>query len=178
VETLLTKQRILELFRALDAELRKDDVIGELHVVGGAVLCLALNARPATRDVDAYFEPSGAVRKGAARVAARHGAPETWLNDAVKGYLSTDGEYRPFLELPNLRVLTALPEYLLAMKCLAFRLGAEFSDEADVRYLLRYLNIERYEDALEVVTRYYPRERFPQKAFCALEEILGTGDVR
>jgi hypothetical protein len=87
--------------------------------------------------------------------------------------LSADGEYCPFLELPNLRVLTAAPEYLLAMKCLAFRLGPEFQDEADVRYLLRYLNIERYEVALEIVTRYYPRERFPQKAFYALEEILG-----
>jgi hypothetical protein len=68
--------------------------------------------------------------------------------------------------------MTASPEYLLAMKCLAFRLGAEFQDEADVRYLLRYLNIERYETALDVIARYYPKERFPQKAFYALEEIL------
>ena len=59
------------------------------------------------------------------------------------------------------------------MKCLAFRLGAEFHDEADVRYLLRYLNIERYATALGVIARYYPKERFPQKAFYALEEILG-----
>jgi hypothetical protein len=59
------------------------------------------------------------------------------------------------------------------MKCLAFRLGAEFHDEADVRYLLRYLNIERYEAAVEIITRYYPRDLFPQKAFYALEEILG-----
>jgi hypothetical protein len=52
-----------------------------------------------------------------------------------------------FLVLPNLRVQTAQPEYLLAMKCLAFRRGAEFHDEADVRFLLRYLNIDRYEAA-------------------------------
>lgn len=32
-------------------------------------------------------------------------------------YLSPSGEYRPFLEQPNLRALTAQPEYLLAMKC-------------------------------------------------------------
>jgi hypothetical protein len=173
VEVLLTKERIVELLQALDSELRKENVIGELHIVGGAVLCLALNARPATRDVDAQFEPSSAVRKAAARVAATEDVPEGWLNDAAKGYLSSAGEYRPFLELPNLRVLTAAPEYLLAMKCLAFRLGAEFQDEADVRYLLRYLNIERYEAAVEIVTRYYPKERFPRKAFYALEEILG-----
>jgi hypothetical protein len=75
--------------------------------------------------------------------------------------------------LRNLRVLVAEPEYLLAMKCLAFRLGPEFQDEADVRFLLRYLNIERLDDAISVITRYYPREGFPQKALCALEEMLG-----
>jgi len=173
MDPLLTVERIEELLRALDAELRRSEVVGELYVVGGAVLCLALRSRPATRDVDAHFEPAAAVRQAAARVAAEHDVPEGWLNDAAKGFLSPRGEYRPFLVLPNLRVLTAQPEYLLAMKCLAFRLGAEFQDEADVRFLLRYLNIDRYEAALDLITRYYPRDRFPQKAFYALEEILG-----
>ena len=177
METSLSKARIEELFHALDEELRQRSVVGELHVVGGAVLCVALNARPATRDVDAYFEPTKIVREAAARVGKRLGVPANWLNDAAKGFMSRDGDYRPFLELENLRVLMAQPEYLLAMKCLAFRLGAEFHDEADVRYLLRYLNIERYDAALEVITRYYPRERFPQKAFYALEEILGAGQI-
>lgn len=173
METSLTKARIEELFHALDAELRPHGVVGELYVVGGAVLCVALRARPATRDVDAYFEPTQVIREAAARVGASFDVPEGWLNDAVKGFLSPRGDYTPFLELPNLRVMMAAPEYLLAMKCLAFRFGAEFHDESDVRYLLRYLNIDRYETALAVITRYYPYERFPQKAFYALEEILG-----
>jgi hypothetical protein len=69
-------------------------------------------------------------------------------------------------------VLTAEPEYLLAMKCLAFRLGAEFHDESDVRFLLRLLAIERYDAAVEVITRYYPLQRFPRKTLYALEELL------
>lgn len=69
--------------------------------------------------------------------------------------------------------MVAIPEYLLAMKCLAFRLGPELHDETDVRFLLRYLNIERYDAAVEVIQRYYPKERFPQKTLYALEEILG-----
>jgi hypothetical protein len=32
--------------------------------------------------------------------------------------------------------MIAQPAYLLAMKCLSFRIGAEFHDEDDVRYLL------------------------------------------
>jgi hypothetical protein len=68
--------------------------------------------------------------------------------------------------------MVAQPAYLLAMKCLSMRIGAEFRDEDDIRYLLRYLNIESYEHALEVITRFYPEERFPQKALYALEELL------
>ena len=168
----LEAETIEALFRALDAELRASGTVGEVYVVGGAVMCMALRARPSTRDIDALFEPAKAVRQAAARVATALDVPEHWLNDAAKAYLSPAGEYRPFLDLPNLRVLVAQPEYLLAMKCLAFRLGPEFQDEADVRFLLRYLNIEQYDDALQVITRYYPRERFPQKAFYALEELL------
>ena len=69
--------------------------------------------------------------------------------------------------------MTASPEYLLAMKCLGMRLGPEFHDEADIRYLLRYLNVTDYETAMEIVTRYYPTKRIPQKTLYALEEILG-----
>ena len=105
-------------------------------------------------------------------VAAASGLPGDWLNDAVKGYLSDREDFHRYLDLSNLRVLTASPEYLLAMKCLAMRLGEGFHDEDDVRFLLRYLNLTDYGKALEVVTRYYPRERLPQKTLYALEEML------
>ncbi len=112
------------------------------------------------------------MRAAAARVALRAGFPPDWLNDGVKGFLSERGAFSPFLERDHLRVMVAQPEYLLAMKCLALRLGAEFHDEDDVRYLLRHLNIDRYEQAIAVVTRFYPLERFPRKTLYALEELL------
>ena len=86
--------------------------------------------------------------------------------------MSQRGDYQPYLELSNLSVMTASPEYLLAMKCLSMRLGAEFHDEADIRYLLRYLNITEPNAALDTVARYYPLDRIPQKTLYALEEIL------
>lgn len=69
--------------------------------------------------------------------------------------------------------MVAQPEYLLAMKCLAMRIGEEFHDEEDVRYLLRHLNISTYDAAIKVVSRFYPLERFPQKALYALQDLLG-----
>jgi len=105
-------------------------------------------------------------------VAIRAGIHADWLNDAVKGFLSAQGEFAPFLELDHLRVTVAQPDYLLAMKCLAMRIGAEFHDEDDVRYLLRHLNIQTAETAQRVISNYYPLDRFPQKTLYALEELL------
>jgi hypothetical protein len=135
-------------------------------------MCLALEARAATRDVDAFFRPTRLVRQAAARVAVAAGVPENWLNDAVKGFLSPRGEFEAYLELPHLRVFIARPEYLLAMKCASMRLGEEFHDLDDVRYLLRYLNISTARDALDIVARYFDEDHLPPKTPLALEELL------
>jgi hypothetical protein len=168
----LTRAEIRRLFELLEAELGRREVEGEVYLVGGAVMCLALNARESTRDIDAFFRPASVVREAAARVAATANLPPTWLNDAVKGYLSPRGEYDPYLDLPHLRVFVARPEYLLAMKCASMRLGEEFHDLDDVRYLLRYLNIESAADAMAIVLRYFDAERIPVKTRFALEELL------
>ena len=169
---MLTDKDIRRLFELLNRELERDGVEGELFLVGGAVMCLVYDARAATRDVDAFFRPADKVRKAAARVALLADIEPDWLNDAVKVFLSDRGEFDRFIELDHLRVMVAQPAYLLAMKCLSMRIGAEFHDEEDVRYLLRYLNIESYDRALDQVTRYYPIEQFPQKTLYALEEML------
>jgi hypothetical protein len=168
----LTARDIRRLFELLNAELRRGGTEGELFLVGGAVMCLAYDARPSTQDVDAFFRPARQVREAAARVAAEVGMPADWLNDAVKGFMSEQGEFAPFLELDHLRVMVAQPGYLLAMKCLSMRIGAEFHDEDDIRYLLRHLDITRYDGAVAVITQFYPLEQFPQKTLYALAEIL------
>lgn len=167
-----SRHDIERLFQRLNDELSRLGVTGEVYLVGGAVMCLVFDARRSTKDIDAFFRPARAVREAAQRIAARFGLSPDWLNDAVKGYLSDKGDFQPYLESSNLRVLTAAPEYLLAMKCLAMRLGEEFHDEDDVRFLLRYLNLTDHQAALDIVTRYYPLEQFPQKTLYALEEIL------
>lgn len=167
-----TKADIARLFELLNAELARGDVEGEVYVVGGAVMCISLDARGATRDVDAVFKPARLVREASARVAAIADVPENWLNDAVKGYLSQRGDFDPFLALSNLRVFVASPSYLLAMKCMAMRLSEEFHDLDDVRYLLRYLNITHANDALAIVTSFFDESQVPLKTRLALEELL------
>jgi hypothetical protein len=169
----LTSHDIRRLLELLDGELAADGAKGEIYLVGGAVMCLALDARPATRDVDAFFKPTAVIRRAALRVAAKASVPETWLNDAVKAFLSPRGEFDSFLELSHLSVYIARPEYLLAMKCAAMRLGEEFHDLDDVRYLLRYLNITGVDETIELVTRYFDETQLLPKTRLVLEELLG-----
>lgn len=168
----LTQADLRRLFDLLNEELRSVGTEGELFLVGGAVMCLAYATRPSTQDVDALFRPPKEIRAAAARVAIRAGVNPDWLNDGVKGFLSAQGDFAPFLELDHLRIMVAQPAYLLAMKCLAMRIGAEFHDEDDIRYLLRHLDLRNYEKAVAVITKYYPLERFPQKTLYALAELL------
>ena len=170
--TKLTSADIRSLLALLNTELGVSDIRGEVYLVGGAVMCLVYGARAATRDVDAWFRPATLIRQAAARVAARAAMPDNWLNDAVKRYLGSRGEFDPFLELSHLTVFVAHPEYLLAMKCAAMRLGEEFHDVDDVRYLLRFLNISTADEALRIVTKYFDAAWLQPKTRLALEELL------
>lgn len=174
----LNRKDILRLFEVLNTELRGRGVEAELFLVGGAVMCLAYNIRPSTRDVDALFKPAGIVREAAAVIAAREGMNENWLNNGVKGFLSDQGEFENFLELSNLRIMVASADYMLAMKCLALRIGAEFHDVDDVRYLIRHLDIDSYDEAVMTISRFYPLDRFPHKTLYALEELFIRGTAQ
>src|SRR6202047_4944085 len=103
----LTQADLRRLFELLNQELGRSGTQGELFLVGGAVMCLAYAARPSTQDVDAVFRPPTEVRKAAARVATRARVKADWLNDAVKGFMSSRGDFAPFLDLDHLRIMMA-----------------------------------------------------------------------
>ena len=61
------------------------------------------------------------------------------------------------LNLPDLSVLMPVPEYLLAMKCMAARAESGSRDLADVKFLIQYLGLRDKEVVLSIVEDYYPR---------------------
>lgn len=67
--------------------LHQRGIQGDLYRVGGAAMAVAYNARRATRDGEAVFEPKMEIYKAAREVAEELGLPPGWLNDAVKGFL-------------------------------------------------------------------------------------------
>src|SRR4051812_46678129 len=121
--SVLTKAQILTALSSLDERLEARAVMGGLCIFRGTAMGLVFDARGSTREVDGIFVPKSELADGARMVAEALGLLETWLNDGVKGFVSTNGELTD--EGPprfkHLRFLRPTSEYLLAMKCIAAR---------------------------------------------------------
>lgn len=168
---MLTRPLILRLFRAVNRELRGAGVIGEVGICGEAVMCVVFRAREPTKDVDAIFAPTREIRAAVRKVAEKFDLPPDWLNDAAKAYFHVEPPREDVLNLSNLRVWAPLPDYLLAMKCVAARFDTH--DRDDVIFLLSYLRLKKPSEVFTVVERYYPHRMIPAKARFLIEELLG-----
>ena len=164
--TMLSQATIVAALSQLSGELGKRGVLGELNVVGGTAMVLAFNARDSTKDVDAIFEPSAEIRSAAAVVAESLALPPDWLNDAAKGFLSASGEFTPVatMDLPHLRVQAPSPEYMLAMKVMAARVG--------IAFLIRLLALTTSDAVMTIVARYYDPSRILPRSVYLVDQIL------
>lgn len=171
---MLGRDQIRRLLHELEAELATAGAIGEVGILGGAVMCLVFDARVATRDVDAVFRPTSEIRAAASRVAKANGLPEDWLNDAAKGFLVSTPPRVSVLDLPHLRVWAPTAEYMLAMKCVSARYDTH--DAEDVEFLIRELALRTPEEVFAVIARYYPKSLVPPKTRFLVEELLVTRD--
>ena len=98
---MLTKKKIETCLKALNEKLKAEDIKGELCLYGGAVMCLAYNVRPMTKDVDAIFEPTKKIRDAAHEIARELRVPNDWLNDGVKGFLVKHSKKKLFNVQPE-----------------------------------------------------------------------------
>ena len=165
----MTAAEIEKYLREINDELALQDVQGEICLYGGAVMCLVYKARPATKDIDAIFEPVKFIRSAIRKITERHDLPLDWLNYAVRMFV-VEHEKENFLDLSNLKVFAPVPEYLLAMKILAAR--AESFDLEDIKFLLAKLNLQTVESVLEIVKNYYPNKIVKPETGFLLEELL------
>ncbi len=176
----LTRDEILGALAELDRRLEVQGIVGEICLFGGALMVLAFNARLSTKDVDALFQPSAEVRKAAGEVARERGWPVAWLNDGVKGFISTRHETTAgqLPQFANLRLTMPTPEYLLAMKCVAARIGlvaGEADDTADIRFLIRHLGLADAQSVLNLVADFFPPDRVPAKTRFLVESLFEEG---
>ena len=155
----------------------------EISIYGGAALGLVWNLREFTRDVDAVVHGDATyLRQAAQAVANERGWPEDWLNDGVKGFLSSNPSLNfwrdlPSIEKPGIRVFIPSPEYLFAMKAMAMRIGDPTSarDIDDLRALGAMIRVKNSEHAITLVEQYYPASRISPKTQFGLQELFDAG---
>ena len=167
---MLDASTIKTLLLELNDELGKHGEVGEVGLVGGAVMCLVYNARAATRDVDAVFKPTAVIRKLARALASKHDLPDDWLNDAAKAYVQGEFKQESVLSLAHLRVWAPEPRYMLAMKCLAARWDTH--DRSDVIFLIGKLGLTKAAEVFSIIEAYYPKRRILPKTQFLVEELF------
>jgi len=167
----------------------------DIAVFGGSALMLASNFRFSTEDVDIaeIVRPWPQwLADVVARIAARNGWVEGWLNDAVNTFLSpraqperdlvTWGTFPRAADKTGLTVLVPTARYLLALKLKALRV-AKFDkgtkDISDVAGLLQVLGITAADEAIAILKEFYPnsapdaeRARFVLKHILSLESTI------
>jgi len=168
----------------MSANHKADDstLTGEICLFGGTVMMLAFTARLTTKDVDALFQPTQTIRELARRIATDQHLPLDWLNDGVKGFVSIRHETTAgnLPQFPHLRLTMPVPEYLLAMKCMAARIGGtadESSDVNDIVFLVRHLELKSAKEVLDLVGQYYPANRIPMKTQYLVEGLFEEGRI-
>lgn len=137
--------------------------VGEIALYGGSAILLQFEASFRTADVDAVVQSGDhtAILDAARAVAARRGWLRSWFSEAVANYLADNpattfhGSY-PSESRPGLRVYVARPDYLLAMKLRAMRVGTR--DEADAAMLARACGLATAEQFVQLVQTFFPKE--------------------
>jgi hypothetical protein len=123
-----------------------------------------------------------------ARIASQNGWPDDWLNDAVSIFLSPlarserdfvfMGTFPRATEHAGLRVFVPNARYMLALKLKALRVSKYekgTTDLADVASLLGVLGIKDVEEAIAVLTDFFPNSPADvDKARFVLRHLLAT----
>ena len=172
------KEQIHKALMRLGELLRDRRVTGEIAISEGATIVLGFDFRTATQDVDSLItDGHGQVIQAAQEVGKELHLPPNWLNEQATIYLSKNRDFSLFKTYPSegqfgLRVLLAKPEYILAMKLLAFRVYA--ADVDDIKHLALHLNRTSAEDLLSLLKHYYPNEQIAPKRVLQVTELART----
>jgi hypothetical protein len=172
----LNIQTIHEALSRLNDLLRAKETTGEICIFGGAAMVLAFDARFATRDLDAIFVPKNVIMGAIEMIADEMNLPKSWLNDGVKGFVSDKKDFTEenMPQFSHLRVIRPTAAYLLAMKCMASRVGGygERGDITDIKLLCKHLECKDAGEVFQIILNYYPQSQIPIRTQYFIEEIF------
>lgn len=161
-QKVLAKADIERGFVLLNEVLAKDGVHATVNLVGGAVMLLVYDVRPATQDIDGWIVPENHIERHIRSVGRQLG-DERWLHEQALMYFPDHhpgkGDFIPCRDYSHVSVQVADERTMFAMKALALR---NPKDRNDFLFLAKILNIRTVEEAMTVIGTYY-RDVSPDK---------------
>jgi len=174
----LSKDRIIAIFEAMGDICKKHGSYFEIAIYGGSALMLEFDYRESTVDID-YVALQGAQStiEAIANIACTSMGLENFvLRDDVSMFVSDIASYNIYGEFPkgngNLRVFTAKPQYIFAMKIMAMRNSMETQDLRDIWEIADRCKIKTYQQAVDVLQQYYPGKKLPVRNDLILQDIF------
>jgi len=166
----LTKEDILRYFDVLNEHLKARGINGEIIMCGGASLSCIYNARNSTHDIDAVFEPAKDFREIIKQIADDHNLTDDWLNDGVKGFLSSNMTSTIYKEYSNLSVRSIDADGLLALKLTSARLFS--TDKQDSICLMKHLGVQSEQEMFDIVDKYIPKRQQSLRSYYFSKEAF------
>lgn len=178
---MLDHDTCLKALKLLNDEARKKNIYLQLAMYGGAAMLLRFEERSMTRDFDITINAGdrNELMLMSLEVGEQLGLEPGWLNSAVSIYTSKSVDDSDFDCLnigDNLTILIASPQYLLAMKIMAMRMNEADHDIEDINLLINHLGLQSSDEALEVVYKYYPRNRVSSDSIDGIRRIFDKRD--
>lgn len=176
----LDAQLARELLFKLGEGLAAKNVTAEIALYGGSSLLFTIDGRQSTKDID-YLnisENNNDLEQIAVEIGEEYGLSGNWFADVTEVIASENPEYS-FLgdfppEKPGLRVFTATPEYVLAMKMKSPRSSFEGNDIKDIWLLLEHCGISNADKAIEWFDKFFPSDKLSQRDVAILNDIIAS----
>ena len=173
-----TRQSIVEALTALGEALYQRRKVGDIAVFGGSAMILQFDVAFVTDDIDAIISTGhGDVMQAVQEIGRERGWNSSWLNEGVSVYLSPNARDHltpygvfPDSERVGLRVYVAKPDYILALKLRALRIGSR--DFEDVVTLANHLGLRALDELVAVVARNFPREPLDTRKRLLLADVV------
>lgn len=181
-EKKLSKNDMLAIFEKMGELCHKQNTTLEIAIYGGSAIMLEFDYRTATFDIDFVPVSGGAdkVKKFANKASKLLQFPEHILRDDVSLFVSDLAEYALQGEFPkghgNLRVFTATPEYIFAMKMLAMRSAMETQDLRDIWELADVCGIKSIKEAEAALAKFYPKNTLPLRNKMIISDVFDAKD--
>ena len=186
---LLDKDIINKAFSLLGLKLEKNKIIARICVYGGSALLFISTIKRMSADIDyriielksinsEFSEYSSLInkfRKILLEIKEELNLPEDWMNDGVKGFISTDEILSDEITFGDGSLTVIFPslEYILAMKCIAMRsVDESVHDKNDIKLLIKELNIKDHNKVFDIVQKFYPEKFILPKTSLGILEIL------